>query len=374
LVTKPDGSTRFCVNFIKVNAVTVRDSYCLPRIDDLLQSLGNSSYFTSLDLASGYWQIRMSDELDSKNKTTFCCFLGTFRFKRMPFGCKNAGMTFQRLLERVLAGLLYDGVYTYIDDILVTGSTWSSHVAKLRAVFDRLRQAKLKLKLKKCDFGKPETDYLGYLINADLIGVNPKKLEKVCNFLVPNTKKQIRRFLGMCNYYSKFIWNYSDYAQPLHALTQKNAAFEWTENCQKSFEYFKQALCAAPVLRYPDFSSEFRIYSDASEFALGGVLCQLNSENLEQPISYFSRTLVSAERCYSNTEREILPLCESLKFFRPYIYGGTITESLTTRPSLNFCGLKIRLSVWPNGNLHSRVKLTGPRDMFRVTKMWWRTV
>ncbi len=111
LVTKPDGSIRFCVNFIRVNAVTVRDSYCLPRIDDILQSLGSSSYFTSLDLASGYWQIRMSDELNSKNKTTFCCFLGTFRFKRMPFGCKNAGMTFQRLFERVLARLLYDGTF-----------------------------------------------------------------------------------------------------------------------------------------------------------------------------------------------------------------------------------------------------------------------
>lgn len=325
LVTKKDGSIRFCVNYIRLNDVTVRDTYCLPRIDDILQSLGKSAYFTSLDLASGYWQIKMSDKLDSKAKTTFCCFLGTFQFKRMPFGLKNAPMTFQRLLERVLAGLLYDNVYVYIDDILVTGSSWAEHLSKLRAVFYRLRAANLKLKLKKCDFGKIQTDYLGHLVNADGIKVNPNKVEKVQNFVPPTSKSGVRRFLGMCNYYAKFIWRYSDYAQVLHSLTGKNADFVWTEECQRSFDHLKQALCNAPVLVYPNFSAEFRVYIDASEVALGSVLCQLNDDGDEQPISFYSRCLVPAERRYTNTEREILAVCESLKNFRPYIYAGTVT-------------------------------------------------
>ncbi len=167
----------------------------------------------------------------------------------MPFGCKNAGMTFQRLLERVLAGLLYDDVYVYIDNILVTGMSWHAHLDKLRAVFERLRQAKLKLRLKKCDFGKSETDYLGYLVNAEGIKINPKKFEKICDFPVPSTKKQIRRFLGMCNYYSKFIWHYSDYAHCLHALTRKNSSFFVDRGLSKIIRIFQTGVVHCPSIK-----------------------------------------------------------------------------------------------------------------------------
>ena len=322
LVTKKDGAVRFCINYIKLNDVTKRDCYALPLIPDILGSLSRSKYFTGLDMASGYHQIPMSDYLDSKDKTTFSCFLGTFRFKYMPFGLKNAPMTFQRLMERVLSGILYEKCFVFIDDILVTGKTWSEHLDNLRQVLLRLRAAGLKLRLKKCSFGKKETLYLGHIIDEDGIRVDPAKVEAIRNLPPPTTVKALKSFLGLCGYYSKFIWHYSDLTSCFNFLTRKNVPYVWTEECQKNFEALKDALTNAPCLAYPNFELPFTLYCDASEMALGSVLCQKEEGQEERPIGYYSRSFLSAERRYSNTEREMLAMYEGLRNFRPYVYGG----------------------------------------------------
>ncbi len=271
LVTKKDGSIRFCVNYIKLNEVTVRDSYPLPRIHDLLSCLGNSKYFVSLDLASGYHQVPVSDQLDSKNKTTFTCFLGTFRFKYMPFGPKNAPMVFQRLMERVLTGILYKICFVFIDDLLVKGDSFSDLLCNVETVFERLRSANLKLKLKKCEFGMKQIAYLGHRIDAFGVHVDPAKTDKISKLPPPQSVKALKSFLGVCGYYSRFIARYSDITQAFQNLLKKGQPYVWTEEHQLRFEQLKRALCSAPVLAFPDFEKEFRVYTDASEYALGGV-------------------------------------------------------------------------------------------------------
>ncbi len=326
LVTKRDGSIRFCVNYIKLNAVTKVDTYVIPRIDDLMQDLGESQFFSSLDLAGAYHQVPVSDKLNSKDKTTFTCFLGIFRFKYMPFGVRNGPSSFQRLMERVLAGILYKGAYVYLDDVLVMGITFEEHIQTLRQVFERIRQAGLKMKLKKCVFAAPKVLYLGHIVARDGIRVNPEKVkaikENYLNERPPSNRTEILRFLGMCGFYSKFIRGYSDLAEPLHKISGKKSEFLWTTKCQSSYEQLRDSLCEAPVLAYPNFSKEFRMYSDASGVALGSVLVQTDEDECEKPIAFYSRVLQPAEKRYENTDRELLSVYEGLRHFRTYTYGG----------------------------------------------------
>ncbi len=329
LVTKKDGSIRFCINYIKLNAVTKLDTYSIPRIEDLMQDLGESQFFTSLDLAGAYHQVPVSDKLNSKDKTTFTCFLGIFRFKYMPFGVRNGPMVFQRLMERVLAGILYKKCFVYLDDVLLVGITFEEHLQILRQVFERIRQAGLKVKLRKCVFAAPKVPYLGHIVGRDGIRVNPEKVkaikENYPNERPPANRIEILRFLGMCGFYSKFIRGYSDLADPLHKISGKKSQFLWTAQCQNSYEQLRDSLCEAPVLAYPNFSKEFRMYSDASSVALGSVLVQTDEDECERPIAYYSRIFQPQERRYSNTERELLAVYEGLRHFRTYTYGGKCT-------------------------------------------------
>ncbi len=329
LVTKKDGSIRFCINYMKLNAVTKQDVYMIPRIDDILTDLGESQFFTSLDLAGAYHQVPVSDKLNSKDKTTFTCFLGIFRFKYMPFGVRNGPSSFQRLMERVLAGILNKGAYVYLDDVLVTGATFEEHIQILGQVFERIRQAGLKIKLRKCVFAAPKVPYLGHVVARDGIRVNPEKVkaikENYLNERPPSNRTEVLRFLGMCGFYSKFIRGYSDLAEPLHRISGKKSTFLWTAQCQNSYEQLRDSLCEAPVLAYPNFSKEFRMYSDASSVALGSVLVQTDEDECERPIAYYSRVLQPAERRYENTERELLAVYEGLRHFRTYTYGGKCT-------------------------------------------------
>jgi len=328
ILQKKSGDIRLAVNYIALNSVTKLDTYSIPRIEDILQSLGNNKYFTSLDLAGAFHQVPVSDALNSKDKTTFVCFLGTFRFLYMPFGVKNGPMVFQRLMDKVLAGLLHKTAFTYLDDVLVVGRTFENHVANLEAVFKRLLRAGLKVKLKKCSFAAREVPYLGHIISEEGIKVDPAKVIKLKEAyplgVALKSKQQVLRFLGMCGYYAKFVHHYSDIAEPLHKISGKTANFLWTVECQRAYDKLVNNLCEAPVLAYPDFDKPFRIYSDASAVALGSVLCQLDDEGNERPIAYYSRVFGDAERRYSNTERELLAVFESLKHFRTWIYGGKV--------------------------------------------------
>ena len=320
LVQKKNGEMRFCVDYRKLNRITKLDEFPLPRIDDTLDQLTGSRHFSTLDLASGYWQIAMDSE--SKEKTAFTTYSGLFQFRKMPFGLVNAPATFQRLMEVVLAGLARKVCVVYLDDILVFGRTLTEHNANLGRVLERIRMAGLRLKPRKCHFALEEVEYL-HLVSTDGVRTDPKKLRAVEEFPIPPDLKTLRSFLGLASYYRKFVPGFAKVAGPLHALTRKDVPFLWTSECQSAFVKLKALLTSAPVLAYPDFSEPFVLETDASGAGLGAVLAQRQEDNSIKPIAYASRSLQPHEKNYGITELEGLGVVWAVKHFRPYLYGHT---------------------------------------------------
>ena len=290
---KKDGSWRFYVDYRKLNAVTHHDAYPLPRIDATLDSLAGSTYFSTLDLASGYWQVEIDDQ--DKEKTAFTTPNGHFEFNVMPFSLTNAPATFQRLMECTLAGLTGKQCLIYLDDIVIFSKDFTEHMERLTNVFQALQQAGLTLKPSKCHFMQREVKYLGHIVLA--AGVQPDlgKIEAVSSYPVPKNAKELRQFLGLTNYYRRFIANYSRITGPLHRLLTKENNFQWDQKCQHTFEDLKHRLVSPPILAFPDFRQEFLLlHIDASDSAIGGVLSQ-NQDGKERVIAYWSRQLQKAE-------------------------------------------------------------------------------
>ena len=318
LIRKKNGSLRYCVDYRKLNAVTRKDAYPLPRIDDTLDTLGNAKWFSTLDLISGYWQVELSKE--AQEKTAFSTPEGLFEFKVLPFGLSNAPATFQRLMDLVLSGLQWSACLVYMDDIIVYGNTFSAHLHNLAAVFARLRQAGLKLQSQKCFLLQKEVSYLGHVVSERGVSPDPLKTEKVASWPIPKSAQEVQQFLGLAGYYRRFIKHFAAIARPLHRLTEKNHKFSWTKECQESFEKLRCLLTTSPTLAFPDFSHPFVLDTDASDFGLGGVLSQsINGE--ERPIAYASRALSKPERNYCTTRKELLAMVSMIKHFRPYLLG-----------------------------------------------------
>ena len=327
LVKKKDGTLRFCIDYRHLNSVTKLDKFPLPRIDDLLDQLGQSQYFSTLDLAAGYWQVKVGDK--SREKTAFITHRGLFEFRVMPFGLTNAPAIFQRLMQKVLEGLNPDQgpefVEVYIDDVLVFSRTMEDHVKHLRQVLNRLRKAGLKLKPGKCHFVRQTVEYLGHVITPSGLQPNPNQVSAIRDYPSPESVTQVRQFLGMISYYRRFIEGFAKVASPLHSLTRKDCSFVWTTECQESFDTLKEKLISAPVLVYPNFSKPFVLETDASIRGLGAVLSQKQSSGKLHPVAFASRALSPPERNYSITELETLAVVWAMQHFRAYLYGHQVT-------------------------------------------------
>lgn len=320
VVTKPDQSTRLCIDYRKLNLSTKRDCYPLPLISDSLDALCDSSWFSCLDLSSGYYQVLMDPS--DKEKTAFTSHEGLFQFRVMSFGLCNAVATFQRLMETVLRGLHWKTCLLYIDDVIVFANKFDTHIQRLDNVLERIAQAGLKISPKKCHFFQKQVKFLGHIVSEDGVSTDPQKVECVSNWPQPRTVHDVRSFLGTCSYYRRFIPLFSDLARPLNKLTEKGAKFVWTNDCENSFQILKEKLTQSPVLAYPCMNKPFILDTDASGYGIGAVLSQV-VDGLEKPISYFSRSMNKHERNYCVTRRELLAIVESVKHFHHYLYGSS---------------------------------------------------
>lgn len=242
---------RIVVDFRRLNDITVGQSFRIPRVEEILDQLGNAKYFSTLDLASGYHQIKVHPR--DRHKTAFSTSTGHYEFYRLPFGLKTAPSTFQRLMNSVLAGINGIKCFVYLDDIVIYGSNLKQHNRKLQEVFDRLREFNLKLQLEKCSFLRKEVHYLGHVITQDGIKPDPTKIEAVDNFKIPKNERDIKSFLGLCGYYRKFIQNFSHIAKPLTELLKNGNEFKWILSQQEAFDILKNKLTTAPLLQYPCF-------------------------------------------------------------------------------------------------------------------------
>jgi len=346
LVKKKDG-TRFCVDYRGLNNVTKKDVYPLPRIEEVLEKLGGSCIFTIMDMISGYWQIPMADE--DKEKTAFISpKLGTWQFRVMPFGLTNAPATFQRHMDIILSGLNWKLCLVYIDDIIVFSPSFDRHLIDLKLVFDRIREAGMYVKLSKCAFAKNKIPFLGHVVSGDGISVDPNKTKIIEDARRPKNVAEIRSFLGLTGYYRRFVQNYALISSPLVHLTKSKIKFVWTDEQENAFFELKKRLVNAPILAYPIEGGKFKLYTDASDVALGGVLSQVQN-NEEKVIVYASRKLTNPESRYTVTERECLSIVHFTKLFRHYLYGDNF-EVVTDHSALKwldeFKDLNSRLLRW----------------------------
>lgn len=325
MVKKRSGEWRFAVDYRKLNKITVPLSSPLPHLDTVFDAIGHAKprYFSSLDLRSGFWQIKMSEK--SKHKAAFITQEGIYEWKRMPFGLMNAPISFQTVMTHVLRGLNFKSCLVYVDDILVFSQTFEEHLIHLEQVFSRLRDANLKLNPEKCDFGRDEIKYLGFILSAEGVVVDKERMKVVKEYPIPKTERDIRSFLRMANYYRKFIPNYSKLASPLSSLLKKDVKFEWSELCQQSFDCIKQALTSTPVLAYPNTEKPFILTCDASDYAIGYTLSQLDDRNKEHVIAYGGKSLTTEERKWSTTDKECYAVLKGIEHYHTYLANTKFT-------------------------------------------------
>ena len=321
-VQKKDGSLRLCVDYRRVNAISKLDAYPMPRVEDLIDKVGNATFISTLDLTKGYWQVPVASE--DRAKTAFITPNGLYHFNRMPFGLQGAPATFQRMVDHLLNGL-GDYAGAYLDDIIIFSTSWKEHMDHLSAVLERIVNAGLTVKRKKCQFAMAECVYLGHRVGSGKVRPEDLKIKAIQDFDIPITKRQVRSFLDLAGYYRKFIPHYSSLAAPLTDLTRKVAPNEvvWNTTCERAFQALKAALSSSPILQSPDFTKQFLLQTDASDRGVGAVLSQCDQNGQDRPVAYFSRKLLPREQRYSTIEKECLAIKLSVQAFHTYLMGRT---------------------------------------------------
>ena len=317
VVEKKDGSPRLCIDYRQLNKITIDDAFPLPRVADVLESMAGFKWFSTLDFRSGYWQIRVSDE--SIEKTAFSTTSGHYEFLRMPFGPKNAPKELGRIMLRIFGSCSF--IKIYYDDMTVYSATFEEHIKHLNIVFEKLKHYNLRLNKEKCSFCQPSIKLLGHIVSGEGIQMDENKIAAVKNMKPPTNVKELQRFLGFIGYYRRFIKDFAKLAAPLYALLQKDKIWNWDADCNIAFSDLIQHMIVSPILRQPDLSLPFILFTDASNVALGAILSQKEKKGYEYVIAYASRLLKGPETKYGITEKECLAVLWGIRYFRSYLDG-----------------------------------------------------
>lgn len=302
--------------------------YPLPRIENILDRLGRAKYFSVIDLYSGFHQVPF--ETNSRDTTSFSTDEGSFRWKVLPFGLNISSNSFSRMMNLAFPGLPPDKMFVYIDDIIITGCSEAHHVANLEDVFAICRKSNLKINPEKCQFFRSQVTFLGHICSNSGILPDTSKIRTVENYPKPHDKESVKRFVAFTNYYKKIIKNFAVLAAPLNKLTRKNISFQWTKEANDAFDKLKDAIIKPPILQYPDFTKEFTVTVDASQFGCGAVLSQNNL-----PISFASKSIDEAACKKSTVEQELLAIHFAVLHFKPYLYGTHFQLQTDHKPLLN---------------------------------------
>ena len=323
LVQKKSGGKRFAVDYRGLNSRTIQDSYPLPHIADALDCFAGARHFSTLDLTSGFWQIELDEQ--SIPKTAFITPQGLYEFVRMPFGLCSAPSTFSRAMACCLEGLNWEIALCFLDDIIVFSRSFDEHISRLSQVFERLNSFNLKLKPRKCEFFQPEVAYLGHRISADGISTDPGKVEAIKNWRQPTTATQVRSFLGLAQYYRRFVKDFSSVASPLYDCIHHGVQkISWGSAQEAAFQEIKNRLSSPPIMAHPNFELPFIVDSDASQVGIGCVLSQ-EIDGKERVIAYASHKFNKAERKWHTTDREFFALVMACRLFKSYLYGRRFT-------------------------------------------------
>ncbi|HLP97517.1 MAG TPA: reverse transcriptase family protein, partial [Sideroxyarcus sp.] len=332
LVPKKGGKFRLCMDPLYLNRFLLREVYPLPSLDQLTARLSGAKFFSAIDLKWGFWQLPLDDE--SSWLCTFSTPFGRFRFKRLPFGVSPAPEIFHRVVHESIEDL--DGVQSYIDDILVSGRTQEEHDARLAALMERLKERGFTINVEKSVFCRRSVKYLGHRISSGRIEVDPDRAAAIRDLPAPQDVAGLRRMLGMVNYMQMFVPNLANMTGPMRALLKKNVAWHWSPDCETAFTAVKRVLLASPALALFNERMEVTVAADASSFGLGGVLLQEG-----RPVVYTSRSLLPAERRYSQIEKELLGIVYSLERLEFYTRGRQVVVQTDHKPLLGLVDKQI---------------------------------
>ena len=322
LVRKKDGTARPCVDYRRLNAVTQKDAFPLPRTEDCLDAVAGAIWFSTMDVTSAYNQIPIREE--DVPKTAFVTKFGLYEFTTMPFGLCNAPATFQRIMELALRGLQWSCCLIYLDDVIIFGKSFAEHRDRLKMVLDRMREGGLKLKPSKCHFFQPEVEFLGHVISGDGVLPSPANVEKLVNWPRPATVTEVRGFVGLGSYYRRFVKNFTKMVKALVNLTRMDVKFEWTAECEQAFQELKKTLIGPDIMAYPRSDCPFILDTDACDVGIGAVLSQIQ-EGRERVIAYSSRSLEKAERNYCVTDKELLAVKYFIHYHKHHLLGRHFT-------------------------------------------------
>jgi hypothetical protein len=325
---KPGGGLRFCVDYRGLNAITRKNRYPIPLIEETLRQLGKAKWFSKFDVIAAFNKLRIAE--GDEWKTAFRTRYGLFEYLVMPFGLSNAPSSFQAFINDVLRPYLDIFCTAYLDDVIVYSNSLAEHKKHVRAVVSALGDAGLQLDITKCEFFKTEVLFLGLLISVDGIRMDPKKIHAIVDWKTPSGLRDVQEFIGFANFYRRFIRDFSDICKPLNALSKKDVKFDWSDACEQAFQRLKKSFTTAPILAHFDPDKKIHVEVDSSDWVSGGIMSQVGDDGLLHPVAFFSKKHSSVECNYDIYDKELLAIIRALEEWRPECEGARFPISILT--------------------------------------------